>query len=71
MIEKEENLNETQNSKLSISVVMYRFYEMMLWLIFLLVNIPYTAVITIPYLFTGKDFITPLAKIYEKCQFKK
>ena len=50
---------------------LYRFYEMVLWFIFLIVNIFWGILIFIPYLFTGKDYITPIAKLYEKCLFKK
>lgn len=54
-----------------IYLLLYRLYEMILWLIFLIINIPYTILITIPYIITGKDYISILAKVHEKCLFKK
>ena len=50
---------------------LYRFYEMVLWLVFLLVNIPYTIIMTIPYIITGKDYISDIAKLHDKLLFKK
>jgi hypothetical protein len=47
--------------------IVSRFIEMIIWLIFLIINIPYTVIILIPYVITGKDFISPLVKLYEKC----
>ena len=51
--------------------ILYRLYEMVLWLVFLIVNIPYTMIMTIPYLCTGHDYITPLASAHEWLLFKK
>lgn len=47
--------------------IVSRFIEMIIWLVFLIINIPYAVIILIPYVITGKDFIRPIANLYEKC----
>ena len=58
-------------SKNNIITVLYRFYEMVLWFIVLIINIIWWFIILIPYLFTGKDYVSKIGHIHEKCLFKK
>lgn len=48
----------------------YRLYEMLLWLIVLICCFISALFTTIPYIFTGKNYIQYISKIHTKLLFK-
>ena len=48
----------------------YRLYEMILWIIILIVCLISAIFTTIPYIITGKDYIAYISQIHEKLLFK-
>lgn len=57
-------------SKNKVAIVLYRLYEMIIWFIVLIVNIIWWFFIIVPYLFTGKDYISKIGRIHQKCLTK-
>jgi len=54
-----------------LKIYAYRLYEMILWIIVIIVCFISAMFTTIPYIITGKDYIGYISKLHTKLLFKK